>query len=124
MNLDWFVGLLGRSLLCTQEELPELVRSFKSEHRESANDEDAVGQLCDYLINNKVITKLQCDLLRTGKWKGFYLGDYLVLEPIGKHLETSHYKARDTTSGRLMRLTLTGINTNDEIGYEVEPLTD
>ena len=123
MNLTQFVDKLGRSKLCSEQEIKELLTGFQVDREETTNEKDEVDQFCTYLINNKCLTKWQCDKLRIGKWKGFYFDHYLILEPIGDGLE-HHYKIRDISSGRLMKVTLTTIDLNGPMKYELEDYAD
>ena len=57
-----------------------------------------------------------------GKWKGFYLDDYVLLEQVGKDYDSASYKARDTRDGEFVCLVITPVNrTNGRIEFRVEP---
>jgi hypothetical protein len=57
-----------------------------------------------------------------GKWKGFYLDEYLLLEQDGKGYDYSSYRSRDTRDGSIVRLIVTPMNQTrgPRIEYRVE----
>src|SRR3954467_13232541 len=91
-DIDKFVDLLVHSDLCSKNEANELLSRFRETH---GNALTKVDEFCDFLIATNLFTAFQCDMLRKGKWKGFFMNNYLLLEPIGKDNEFTYYKARD-----------------------------
>ncbi|MFO0788279.1 MAG: hypothetical protein U0805_02410 [Pirellulales bacterium] len=80
---------------------------------------------CDFLISSNRLTAWQCNKLLVGKWKGFYLDHFVLLDQIGKDSDYSYYKARNTTDGKMVRLSITPVNrTNGRIEYRVEPFIE
>ena len=114
VDIEQFVTLLVNSRLCTKDEAHALATVFQEECRKR-NASDTVETFCDFLIATNRLTAYQCEKLRMGKWKGFYLGkwkgfyldNYLLLEQIGKDREFCYYKARDTWDSTLVRLIIT-----------------
>jgi hypothetical protein len=78
---------------------------------------------CDFLVSTNRITAWQCGKLRQGKWKGFYLDNYVLLEWSRKDLDFAYYKARDIRDGNVVQLTITPMNRvkGPNIEYKVCP---
>jgi eukaryotic-like serine/threonine-protein kinase len=122
MDIEQFAALLVRSRLTTEQEAKGLVAAFQQESREAASTADTLTAFCNHLIACKRITAWQCEKLRMGKWKGFYLDHYLLLEQVGKDVDYAYYAARDTRDGTLVRLAITPVARTQgwEIEYRVE----
>jgi hypothetical protein len=106
VDIEQFVTLLANSGLSSKREAHELAAIFQEECRKH-NVPDTVETFCDFLVATNRLTDWQCAKLRMGKWKGFYLDNYLLLEQIGKDYEFCNYKARDARDGTLVRLIVT-----------------
>ena len=65
---------------------------------------DRLDSLCSHLISKLVLTRWQCDKLRQGRYKGFRLDKYLLLDYLGSEGMISTFLARDVTTG--MQVTL------------------
>jgi hypothetical protein len=120
VNIGQFVALLTNSGLIRQPEAQTIATAFQDGCRELCK-EATVESFCDFLVETGRLTKWQCNKLHMGKWKGFYLDDYLFLEQIGKGADYSSYKARDTRNGRIVCLVVTPIAMTGRIQYRVEP---
>lgn len=81
---------------------------------------------CEFLVATNRLTAWQCDNLQKGRWKGFYLDNYLLLEQIGKDQEFGYYKARDARDGALVTMVVTPVNraTGPGIEYRVQPYAE
>ena len=123
MNIEQFVTLWVKSRLCGQYEADEAVRVFK-DTCDKQHIPARLGTFCGFLISTNRITEWQCDKLRMGKWKGFYLDNYLILEHVGKDYSHSYYKARDTRDGKLVRMAVTPIEHPPYLEYSVGPYSD
>jgi hypothetical protein len=104
--IDHFIELLIRSGLLGRPEADELVARFRDQFGDSS-DLDDIDTFCQFLISENLFTNWQLSKLRAGKWKGFYLDNYLLLEQVGKDQEFCYYKGRDTRDGKLVRLVIT-----------------
>jgi hypothetical protein len=125
VNIDQFATLLIKSGLSSKYEAPVLAAVFQ-ETCGKWNTPATVETFCDFLVATNRLTSWQCDKLRMGKWKGFYLGCYLILEQIGKDAEFCYYKARDTQDGNLVRMVITPMAraTGPGIKYRVYPYSE
>lgn len=122
VQLEHFVNLLRRSKICTEQQVGELIGKFENESQEITSSDDRVTQFCRFLIGGNAITAWQCDKLKMGKWTGFYLDDYLLLEQVGKDYSYSYYRARDMRDESIVRLVVTPVNRSKgpHIEYRVE----
>jgi eukaryotic-like serine/threonine-protein kinase len=124
MNIKRFKKLLVDSRLSNEIEADELDTVFQEESHKQ-NIPATVEMFCDFLIARKLLTRWQCDKLRMGKYKGFYLDNYVMLEQSGKGADYASYKCRDARSGRLVTLFIKPINqTGGRIEYRVEPCAE
>jgi hypothetical protein len=120
-QLEHFIDLLRQSALCTEQQVGELIGKFENERREVTSGDDGVSQFCRFLIGTNAVTAWQCEKLKMGKWKGFYLDDYVLLEQDGKDYSYSYYRARDTRDRSIVRLIVTPMNqTGGKIEYRVD----
>ena len=125
MQLAHFIDLLRQSKICSDSQVDELIDTFESERREIANDDDGIAQFCDILKSKNAATEWQCSKLRVGKWKGFHLDDYLLLEQDGKGNDYSSYRSRDIRDGSIVRVivTPTNLSKGPNIEYRVERIS-
>jgi hypothetical protein len=125
VNIEQFVNLLINSRLSSKQEAEELATIFQDECR-TRDTQDTLDLFCDFLISTHRLTAWQCDKLRKGKWKGFYLDNYLLLEQIGKDEDFSYFKARDARDGKLVRLAVTPMKRakGPGIEYRVDPYSE
>jgi eukaryotic-like serine/threonine-protein kinase len=117
MSIEHFLKLLVSSGLSNNKECDELLAGF----REQSGDQyspDNLDSFCRFLIATNLFTEWQCSKLRVGKWKGFYLDNYLLLDQIGKDEEFAYYRARDTRDGKLVRMTITPMAHSNGPGIE------
>lgn len=81
MSGDQFVDLLRRSKLVEPEQLDAVLEGWLSERTDGLSaDSEALIQ---HLIARQVITNWQADKLRAGRYRGFFLGRYKLLQQIG-----------------------------------------
>jgi hypothetical protein len=122
VKIEQFTTLLINSRLFSELEAQELASVFQESCRKW-NTPDTVDSFCDFLIATNRLTAWQCNKLRMGKWKGFYLDNYLILEQIGKDHEFCYYKARNARDGTLVRMVVTPMAraTRPGIEYRIEP---
>lgn len=95
VNLDGFVKGLKRSGLFEEAEVTEFLGDI--------NTEDS-GQLAKALIDRGKLTTFQAKSLLRGRWKGFVLGNYVILDKLGQGGMGSVFKARHRRMGRTVCL--------------------
>jgi hypothetical protein len=89
--------------------------------------EGALDTVCTHLSAKGILTKWQCEKLRQGKWKGFFLDGYCFLDQIGKGMTTSTYLCKEVATGRRVAMAVTPINLAPQDGrihYVVKELPD
>jgi serine/threonine-protein kinase len=80
MSVDTFLDLLRQSGLLVDSQMLALMAEFSVE---GAKPENARA-LADELVQRTILTEWQADNLLQGKHKGFRLGPYRILGPLGK----------------------------------------
>ncbi|MCA9155677.1 MAG: serine/threonine protein kinase [Planctomycetales bacterium] len=82
-----------------------LVRREIVDHRMAALGETCDGvMLCRQLVADRLLTEWQAAQLRAGKSRGFFLGHYKLLTPIGSGGMGQVFKAEDTRLRRLVAI--------------------
>jgi eukaryotic-like serine/threonine-protein kinase len=117
--MDKFLGYCSLSGLLDFERVAEAYQAFHNERPAHSTVED----FCDFLVRQQILTTWQCDKLRNGRWKGFFLDHFKLLEFVSVGETTSKYVAEDLRTNRRVVLVITppAFN-NGKIKYEVEPL--
>ncbi len=77
---DSFLDLVRRSCLVEPDQLDRLLAQLNQQEPEKVSDPEFV---CDHLIEAGLLTRWQCDRLREGRYKGFFLKKYKLLDHIG-----------------------------------------
>jgi len=111
-TIDRFVELIVRSGLATQEQVTELTNQFQTTRQSTKNSTD-IAAFCTFLVANDLLTAWQCGKLREGKFKGFFLDDYMLLDRFPHDENFGYYLARDIKDGKLARLTVTPAESNE-----------
>jgi tRNA A-37 threonylcarbamoyl transferase component Bud32 len=89
-----FLDLVKKSGLVDGESLSAVLADFCQERQAPLPEE--VEPLVDFLIRRRLLTRWQCDKLVTGKYKGFFLGKYKLLEHLGTGGMSSVYLGEHT----------------------------
>jgi serine/threonine protein kinase len=84
-------GLLLRSKLLSLEEAKAL---FTRWERESGGHAANLARFASWMVANKYLTEYQAGLLARGHADGFFLGDYKVLDRLGKGRMAGVYRAQ------------------------------
>jgi hypothetical protein len=119
MDIDRFLTFLVDSQLFGTPEAEQVASLFRDECAKAGAPVSA-EEFGEFLIATDRITRWQCEKLLDGKWKGFYLDNYLILEQIGVDFARSYYKARNARDGQLVRLNITPSQEPPHIRYTVE----
>jgi hypothetical protein len=104
-NIDEFTSLLERSGLLTRDQLSALASKFPLEYV-AVKTRNTATALCAFLVDTGSLTYWQCGKLRTGKYKGFFLEVYLLLDYLWHDDEFNYYLARDTRSNKRVELAI------------------
>jgi hypothetical protein len=102
-EIDAFTKLIAKSGLVTKVEFQTACADFKL----NSNSINALDQLCAHLTAKGLLTSWQCEKLRAGKWKGFFLDGYCLLGQIGKTNRLCIYSAREVSTGKLFAMDIT-----------------
>ena len=102
--LDRFLALALASHLVGLDDLRSHLKTFRQETGTCMNDYSELTAFCNYLVERGVVTRWQCDKLLNGRFRGFFLGNFKLLEPIGHSGTWGVYAAEDIS--RECRVTL------------------
>jgi serine/threonine-protein kinase len=94
LSASAFLELVTKSGLVDDEQLSPMVAAYRETHQGELPDD--ADQLAQYLIQRGLLTRWQCDKLSTGKYKGFFLGKYKLLEHLGTGGMSSVYLGEHT----------------------------
>lgn len=94
-----FLSLVVRSGLVEQEFLNSSLAMYRTDDFSATNGYETVTAFANFLITHRILTYWQCEKLREGKYKGFFLEQYKMLD----HLKSDHMYnyclAKDTKDG-------------------------
>ncbi len=77
---DTFLKLLDRSGIVPADQVSDVVRELE----EAGVDSPSAQQVADELVEREALTRWQADQLLDGKCKGFIIGPYRILAPLGQ----------------------------------------
>lgn len=80
LAIEAFLDLVDRSGVLRQGQMQKLLKEFESRRA----DLDTPQKMADELVAREVLTNWQASKLLQGKFKGFLLGSYRILKPLGK----------------------------------------
>jgi eukaryotic-like serine/threonine-protein kinase len=106
-ELDRFLALTLASGLCTLAELSGVVEEFKRNANELSGDGSGLAAFCDYLVKRNRLTAWQCEKLKAGRFKGFFLGRYKLVDHLRSTNTSSTYRAECIDSGEQVEMTVT-----------------
>ncbi len=84
-------GLLLRSKLLSLDESKAMFARWQEEAKDQAGN---VARFASWMVANRYLTEYQSSLLARGHADGFFLGDYKVLDRLGKGRMAGVYKAQ------------------------------
>jgi hypothetical protein len=96
---------MQRSSLASPSQLIDACQGFSI----TRDDSSALDELCQHLIEKGLLTDWQCEKLRKGKWKGFFLDGYCLLGKTGEDPanSTSTYLCKNLDAGRNVEMVVT-----------------
>ncbi len=84
-------GLLLRSKLLSVDDARTLFARWQEEAKGSAND---INRFAAFMVARRFVTEYQASLLVRGHAEGFFLGDYKILDRLGKGRMAGVYKGQ------------------------------
>ena len=84
-------GLLLRSKLLSVDDARTLFARWQEESRDGANN---INRFAAFMVANRFVTEYQASLLVRGHADGFFLGDYKILDRLGKGRMAGVYKGQ------------------------------
>jgi serine/threonine protein kinase len=97
VGIKKFIEGLQKSGLVPLEELRRLLSEIREEHGGPLSDPDQVAEV---LVARSLLTDWQCQKLKSGRCRGFFLGDYKLLGHLGTGGMSTVYLAEHVTDGR------------------------
>src|SRR5436305_9531205 len=84
-------GLLLRSQLLSLDESKAMFARWQEEARDQATN---LARFAAWMVSNRYLTEYQATLLARGHADGFFLGDYKILDRLGKGRMAGVYRAQ------------------------------
>lgn len=97
-DVDRLLAHALASNLVSQRDLQQAYARWHSAARGFRADKTAAA-FGDYLVEHQLLTRWQCDRLRAGKYRGFFLDNYKVVEYLRKEGTDDKYLATDLDNG-------------------------
>jgi serine/threonine-protein kinase len=122
MTLSHFLELTATSQLLNHDQLADALARFRSELKMHLPQDAELAAFCDYLITQELLSKWQCEKLCLGRWKGYFLDKYKIIEWIDTSPNyDSNYLAEDTRTGERVDLLITppGASKDGKIRYRI-----
>ncbi|MFN9719957.1 MAG: serine/threonine protein kinase [Planctomycetota bacterium] len=93
-----FLQMVAQSGLLTKRQRDTVIRHVQADAGMTAS------QICDWLIDQKLITRWQGDKLLEARYRGFFLGPYRLLDRIARGGMSTIYSAQHRTSEEIHAL--------------------
>lgn len=84
-ELNNFASQLKHSRLLPEDRLKELLKSFQRQAKANGHklSDLSIDDLCQFLKESAALSQWQIDKLKAGKFRGFHLGKYTLLDILG-----------------------------------------
>ena len=102
--LEPFLSAVRASHLIDDIRLRESVRQFAQKSMPNADDSKRLTAFQDFLVANEYLTRWQCEKLAKGKFKGFFLDNYVLLCHTGTRSDSSTFQAQERRTGDIVIL--------------------
>jgi hypothetical protein len=109
MTCERFLELAKASGLLSAGEVQALIAKGRELHTALIADSDKVGRLVDFAVDGGLLTGWQCSKLMEGRFKGFFLGRYKLLNCLPGTQSSTKYLAVDTESQESVEILVTPI---------------
>ena len=103
-----FFRLTLASGLVTRDDLP-VIRRACADVGNTLSDSERMSFLATYLVQRGFLTRWQCSKLKAGRYKGFFVGKYKLLDCLQSSKSTLQwqYLAQNTEGGNLVEISIT-----------------
>ncbi|MBN2294024.1 MAG: hypothetical protein JXM70_16480 [Pirellulales bacterium] len=105
-TLNEFLQVLLKSQLLDGDVLKSALNDFRENEAENI-PKDELRAFASYLIVHEYLTCWQCDKLRKGQFKGFFLDDYVFRDHVDCDDKCTRYVAEDIRTGKYVILAIT-----------------
>lgn len=95
LSASSFLQMLSQSGLLTEEPLRGVEQRFADSSHVSAT------QICQWLLEQELITEWHAEKLLNARFRGFFLGPYKLLSRVARGGMSTIYSARHVTSGEI-----------------------
>lgn len=95
-SIEFFLDLIRRSGLVHEGLVGELVDRFQQSPYFHARLPESITAFCSFLVAENVLTTWQCAKLREWRFRGFILGDWTILDEIGREADARLFLARES----------------------------
>ena len=102
-DVEGLLALILKSRLLGRQELSAACSTFLEESS-TLGCEPTFETLCEFLISSNRLTTWQCDRLREGRWKGFFLDQYKLLNCFEPDEDFSYYLAEEVATGKHVKM--------------------
>lgn len=102
-TIEQMAELAVRGRLVKNDDMRLILGVFRNIYSSPLNSPDALSAFSAHLVSIG-LTQWQCDKLRIGKWKGFFLDDYELIDFAGTEDDRRIYLARRSRPGPIVRL--------------------
>jgi serine/threonine protein kinase len=90
LSVQNLFGLVIRSRLLTAPEAQAMFKRWQTEAKDSNSD---TARFAKWMVGNGFVTEYQASLLARGRFEGFFLGEYKILDRIGRGRMAGVYRA-------------------------------
>src|SRR5258708_19663656 len=90
LSVQNLFGLVIRSRLLTAPEAQAMFKRWQTEAKDSSGDTACVAK---WMVGNGFVTEYQASLLARGRFEGFFLSEYKILDRIGRGRMAGVYRA-------------------------------
>jgi hypothetical protein len=124
VDIEQLTSLVIKSQLIDRNECERLAVAWRDVTDEwNRKFEASSGEsFCDFLVATNRLTRWQADKLLKGKWKGFQVSQFVILERMAKGATDTTYKALDKNDSNPVSLVITPDSTMPGgFSYQVRP---
>ena len=114
-NAETFLDMVRRSMLVENDQIDALLSELKGRSDEAARDD--VDFLANRFVEAGLITRWQCDRMLEGRYRGFFLGKYKLLDILGSGGMSSVYLAEHVLMQRRVAIKVLPKNRVSDSSY-------